>query len=306
MGSPISAPTYAIGSWACGSAGFDILDANGTAWGVRTGGTSGIFDGPPVTLNQTNFPNTDGAFRSKNFRPVRTMVINGWAAGSTLAGAVASRRAFMGILGGGSQQKLTITDMDGLVLTAMVELGDTPKVTPAAMQFDWQLTLSAADSYLYGPVASTNTGLSSAASGLDWTGAGAGGLDWTGAGAGGLVWGTPTNNGLCQLTNIGTEVTWPTFTITGPASGQLVAPSIVNSSTGETLAYTGSLNPGDVLVISTAPTNRSVLLNGVPYRRFLTPAQFFSIPAGASITVQFQGTSISPTPLLTATVASAY
>jgi len=301
----ISAPTFAIGAWACGSAGFDVLDANGTAWGVRTGGTSGIFDGPPVTLNQTNFPNADGAFRSQNFRPVRTMVINGWAAGSTLAGAIASRRAFMGLLGGGGQGTLIITDMDGLVLNATVELGDVPKVTPAAMQFDWQLTLSAADPYLYGPVVSTNTGLPSAVSGLDWVGLGAG-LDWTGAGAGGLVWGTPTNNGLCQLTNIGTEVAWPIFTITGPATGQLIAPTIVNGTTGEILAYTGSLNPGDVLVISTAPTNRSVLLNGVPYRRFLAPAQFFSIPPGGSVTIQFQGTSASPTPLLTATVASAY
>lgn len=304
MSTPISAPTYAIGSWIAGSSGFDMVDANGTAWGVRTNGTTGIFDGPPVTLNQSPFPNSDGAFRSKNFRPPRTMVINGWAAGSSIAGVAASRRAFIGMLNGGGQAVFTITDTDGLVLTALVESGDIPKATPNALQFDWQLTLSAADPYLYGPAVTASVGLPGAISGIDWVGLG-GGIDWTGGGLGGIVWGTTSSNGLLQLTNLGPAEAWPVFTLSGPPSGTLVNPSIVNSSTGETLAYTGTLQPGDLLVITTKPTARSVMLNGTSYRRFLTNPQYFSVPPNSSITIQFQGTSVS-TPSLLASLASAY
>lgn len=300
----ISAPTYALGAWMAGSAGFDVVDANGTAWGVRTNGTSGIFDGPPVTLNQSDFPNSDGAIRSRNFRPTRTMVMNGWAAASSIAGGAASRRAFIGMLNGGGQQNFIVTDLDGLILTALVELGDTPKATPNALQFDWQLTLSAADPYLYAPAVTASVGLPGSVSGIDWVGLGAG-IDWTGGGLGGIVWGTNSSNGLLQLTNTGPAEAWPVFTISGPPSGTLVNPIIVNSSTGETLAYTGTLSPGDVLVITTKPTARSVLLNGTSYRRFLTNAQYFSVPPNSSITVQFQGTSAS-TPSLLASLASAY
>lgn len=281
-----------------------MVDSNGTAWGVRTNGTSGIFDGPPVTLNQTDFPNADGAFRSKNFRPTRTMIINGWAQAASIAGGEASRRAFIGMLNGGGQQTFSVTFMDGLVLTALVELGDTPKATPNALQFEWQLTLSANDPYLYGPAVSSSVGLPGAVSGLDWVGLGAG-LDWTGGGLGGLVWGATSSNGLLQLANLGPAHAWPVFTISGPPSGTLVNPIIVNSTTGETLAYTGTLNPGDTLVITTNPTNRSVMLNGTSYRRFLTSAQYFSVAPNSSITIQFQGTS-SSTPLLLASLASAY
>lgn len=302
----ISAPTVAIGSWAAGSAGFDVVDINGTAWGFRTGGTSGIFDGPPVTINHTNYPNEDGGFRSQNFRPPKTYVFNGWAAGSTLAGAIASRRSFVGMLGGGGQQVMTVTDMDGLVLTATIEIADVPKTTPGQMQFDWQLTVVANDPYMYGVPVVYNTGLPSAASGIDWTGAGAGGIDWTGGSLGGITWGSVSSNGIITMINSGTQKAWPTFTITAGAGGPLTNPAVVNSATGETLFYTGTLNVGDTLVITSNPRKRSVLLNGTSYARLLTISQFFSIANGATVTVQFQGSSAATTAQLSAALPPAY
>lgn len=302
----ISSPTYAIGAWAAGDVG--LVDGYGTAWGVRPGGTSGVFDGPDVRLNHSPFPNADGAQRSRNFRPPKTMTISGWAKGKTLAGIEASRRAYVGLLSGGGQSALTITFLDGLVVTAFVELAAIPKATPANnLEFDWQLTVSAVDPYMYGVPVVYNTALPGAASGIDWTGGGAGGIDWTGGGLGGVVWGTTTSTGLITLVNNGFEEAWPTFTITAPTDGAtLVNPAAVDTGRGNQLLYTDTLNLGDTVVFNTSPINRSVLKNGVPYRVNLTVAQWFSVPAQSSVTVQFQGTSASTTAQLIGSLPSAY
>lgn len=308
-------PVYAIGSWSAGGAG--VTDANGTTWGIASnsggtgsnyGATTGIFDGPPVALNQANFPNADGAMRARSYRGAATQVLQGWALGSSLAGAVASRRAFRGILAGGGQSTLTITDLDGYVLTMTVELGDVPRVTPmASNMFFWQLTLSAVDPYQYGAPALQSTGLASSSGGLDYTGGGSGGLDYTGGGLGGLNYGILVSDGLMTLVNTGYEQSWPVFTVTAPTDGStLVNPSITNISTGQQLAITDTLFNGDQVVLNSSPVNRSVLKNGTPYRPNLTVAQWFAVPPQSSVTVQFQGTATSATPLLAASLAPAY
>lgn len=299
---PPSAPTYAIGSWMCGDAGFNVLDAQGTAWGVHTNGTSGIWDSPGVVLQQTQFPNADGAFRSKNNRTPRAMSITGWGAATSIAGACASRRQLTGLLTGGKQSPLVVTDIDGLVLTASVELADVIKVTPGSLTWDFQLLMSAADPYFYGPAAVFTVGLSTTSGGLDWSTGG--GLDWSTGG--GLNWGTPGANGLIQVTNPGVHRSWPVFTVAGPTTGVLLGFSITNTLTGQTLVYSGNLFTSDVVTIDTNPATRSVLLNGVDYSKNLTTQQFFSVAAGASATIQFQGNDASATSLLTASLAGAY
>lgn len=296
----ISSPTYSIGAWTAGDSG--VTDTNGTQWGVTS--TTGIFDGPDVRLNQSPYPNADGAARARSYRNPLASTITGWAQGTTVAGTAVSRRAFIGLLPGGVQDTLTITDLDGLVLTATVELGAAPKATPAdGVNFDWQLTLSAADPYLYGPPATSSTGLPSASGGLDYVTTG--GLDYVTTG--GLHYGTPGSTGLIQLTNAGTAEAWPLFTVYGPTDANtLTVPGVTNSATGQQLSFFSILNQGDVLAIDSNPRHRSVLLNGVSYRRFLTTAQWFSIPPGASVSVQFTGTSTSSTPLLTASLSAAY
>jgi hypothetical protein len=298
----LSSATYGIGAWQAGDTG--LVDSNGTKWGVKPQGTSGVFDGPDVHLNQSPFVNADGAQRSRSFRPPKAYVINGWAQGSTVAGIEASRRAFVGLLAGGGQSTLTITYLDGFVATTLVELAGVPKATPAnGLEFDWQLTLSAVDPYLYAPTQSYSTSLPNASGGLDWSTGG--GLDWSTGG--GLNWGTVGSTGLITLMNGGYEESWPVFTITAPSDGTtLVNPIIVDTGRSNTLAYTGTLVLGDVVVITTSPINRGVTKNGVPYRINLTTAQWFSVLPQSSLTVQFQGTATSQTALLSASLPSAY
>ena len=213
-----------------------------------------MFDGPDVRLNQSPFQNADGAQRSRNFRLPRTLVIPGWARGATTGGTEASRRAFVGTLSGGGQSTLSITFLDGLVLTTQVEIAGIPKASPVTgTEFDWQLTVSAVDPYLYGVAQTYSTALPSASGGLDW--ATGGGLDWSTGG--GLNWGTVGSTGLMTLVNSGFEESWPTFTINAPTDGAtLVNPIAVDTGRGNQLAYTDTLILGDVVVINTSPLNR--------------------------------------------------
>lgn len=294
----LSSPTYQVGTWQAGDTG--IVDANGTAWGVYRGGTTNIFDGADVRLNQSAFPNADGAQRSRNFRIPRTPTISGWAKGTSVEGVEASRRAFVGMLSNGGQDTFTITFMDGLAATALVERGAQPKAPPAnPLEFDWLLTLSAVDPSLYGPVTTSSTGLPVSSGGLDWTGGGVG-LDWTGDGDGGLDWGDTTSLGLIMLTNNGYSESWPTFTIVGPVTN----PTIINTDTGKQLMFTDTLSDDDTLILRSNPINRAVLKNGVPFRVNLTVAQWFKVAAQESIAVQFQGSSLGA-PTLFASLSDA-
>lgn len=290
----LSSPTYQIGSWAAGDTG--VADANGTVFAIRPQGTTGVFDGAGVRLNHTPFPDSDGAQRSDSFDTTLPITLSGWARGTSVAGTIGSRRAFVGLFSGGTQQTMTVTDLDGSVLTVLVEKADIPRATPAnGCEFDWQLSLIAANPRKFGPAQTASTGLPVSAGGLHFP------LDFA------LHWANTGTNGLIQLTNSGTAEAWPMFTITGPTDGAtLTDPVIVNTETGDQLAYTGVLNTGDTLVISTSPFARYVRLNGVPYRRFLTTAEWFSVPPGDSVSVQFQGTSSSTTSRLAASLAPAY
>lgn len=300
----LSSPTYQIGSWGAGDTG--LVDQFGTAFAIRPQGTTGIFDGAGVRLNQTPFPDFDGNQRSDSFDTAQTIVLNGWAIGASVAGTIASRRAFVSLFSGGRQQTLTITELDGSVLTCQVEKADIPRATPAiSLEFDWQLTLLASDPRKYLPASSSSTGLPTSSGGIDYTGGGSTGEDYTGAGGEGIDYGTAGLSGLIQLANPGTAEAWPTFTFKGPTdTGKtLVNPGAVSG--GDTLATTLVLVTGDALVITTHPLRRTVRLNGVPYRRFLTTAEWFSVPPGGSINVQFLGTSDSVTCQLVASLAPA-
>jgi hypothetical protein len=292
----VSSPTYQIGSWAAGDTG--LADGNGTLWGVNQGGTAGIFDGPDVRLNQSVFPNADGGLRSRNYRPPRTITLAGWASGVNGAGAEASRQQFAGLLAGGGQSTLTVTYIDGLAVTATVELAGIPKATPVNQDgFNWQLTMSAVDPFLYGLPMVSSTGLPSSSGGLDWSSGG--GLNWSSGG--GLNWGTVSSLGLIMLTNSGYEDAWPVFTITGPITN----PVITNTTTGQVLAYTDVLGASDTVVLTSSPINRAVTKNGAPFRVNLTTAQWFSVPAQGSIAVNFQGVSVG-SPQLSASWSNVY
>jgi hypothetical protein len=188
----------------------------------------------------------------------------------------------LALFAGGGQQTLTIDDGIG-AKQATVELSSDPKVAPFtdATGFDWQLQMTAIDPVYYDTlIQSASTTLPTpGAVGLDWvTG---GGLDW--ATGGGLNWGSSVSNGTLSIGNSGNADTWPTFTFTGP----LTIPMLTNNSTGQQLAYSGTLAAGESLVITTSPFGRSVLLAGADRFTLMTSAAWFPIPPTSSVTVAF-------------------
>ncbi|MFC8429921.1 phage distal tail protein [Streptomyces sp. NPDC057253] len=111
--------------------------------------------------------------------------------------------------------------------------------------------------------------------------------------------------GSITAVNAGNVDTRPVLTITGP----VVAPSVsalYPDGTVRQLTYSLDLASGDVLTIDTDA--RTVLLNGsVSRRRFLTvPSGWPTIPAGSTVTYQFQSSTYNATPRLTATWRSAW
>lgn len=130
------------------------------------------------------------------------------------------------------------------------------------------------------------------------------GLDWQDPV--GLDWGIPGTNGVMSLANAGTAESWPLFRISAGANS-LVNPVITDQGSGRRLQYTGTLSPGDVIVIDTNPFARTVLLSGTIDRRpFLTRAEWFSIPANGSSAAVFTADVYSATAQLTAEWRNTY
>lgn len=233
---------------------------------------------------------------------VRTIVVTGTLAQASGMDLLAAEEQLSAICPDATQL-YTLQVTDSLrTLTAQVKLTDAVLVKPnSPTSTAFSLSLTAPDPYKYDPnVTPVFTTLAAAAGGLDW--ATGGGLPWP------LVWGTSTSDGTCTLTNIGTAPAWPTFTISGPSdSGFLTVPSITCTDTGQVIAYSGTLAVGDQLVIDTNEATRSVLLNGsADVWSGLVVSEWFQVPAGGQITLQFQGSSGSLTPLLSAAAPNTY
>jgi hypothetical protein len=192
-------------------------------------------------------------------------------------------------------------------LSAQVELDTMTQVTQDRGGFGltFALQVAAPDPRKYGQPVTVTTTLSSMSGGLDW--ATGGGLDWTGAASGGLVWGLGGSSGSVQVNNTtGTADIWPTFTLAANG-GTLVNPSITHVATGQVLSLNWTLAGTDSIVIVTNPIGRSVILNSTADRRSsMTSAQWWNVPAGTSTMEQFQASSSTGAPTLSATYAPGF
>jgi len=107
--------------------------------------------------------------------------------------------------------------------------------------------------------------------GLDWSTGG--GLNWSSGG--GLNWGTTLSTGTVTVTNPGTALAWPVFTL----SDTLTNPTITDIVTGFRLTYTGAaMAVAESLVLNSL--NKTVLRNGGDRSRELTVRQWEAIAPG--------------------------
>ncbi|WP_410644491.1 phage distal tail protein [Amycolatopsis sp. lyj-346] len=290
MPTSVILPTYSIGGWSA-----NVDDDYGCRWVVTS---QTLHGGAGRKLHATERPFGMGAYRARSYLTARSDIVQGWCQAPDFAGAAAAQDRLRGLFPDGAQ--LALVKADGLsTRQLLVELNsDAVKIEgwADAQGFDWQLPLYAADPrwldttvQTAGPVVVGGP----STDGLDW---GGGGLDWA---SGGLDWGLSGNGGVLSLSNVGTAPTWPVFTIAGP----LLNPMFTNPATGDQVAYTGTVEAGQTLVIDTSPFTRSVALNGVDRFGFLASAQWIEIPPGGQVTVQFSGTGAGT---VTATWQHAY
>ncbi|WP_328448994.1 phage distal tail protein [Amycolatopsis sp. NBC_00438] len=290
MPTSVILPVYSIGSWSA-----NVDDDYGCRW-VVTAQT--LHGGAGRKVHTTERPFGMGAYRARSYLAARSDTLQGWCQAPDFAGAVAARDRLLGLFPDGAE--LALVKADGISTRQLLVELDSAAVRlegwADAQGFDWQLPLYAADPrWLDSSVQTAGpfTVIGTATDGLDW---GSGGLDWAN---GGLDWGSSGNGGVLSLSNPGTAPSWPVFTVTGP----LTNPTFTNPATGDVIAYTGTVDTGQTLVIDTSPFTRSVALNGVDRFGFLASAQWIEIPPGGQVTVQFSGTGAGT---VTATWQHAY
>lgn len=247
---------------------------------------------------------SQGQFRRPNYKSGLVASWNGHLFGDTPAQRAAGERKLASIASDpDALVEVRCTDSVG-TLFSLMELNQATMIEPLTLTdagFHMQWGSPDPRRYVAGSTIGGSTSQASSTGGLDW--ATGGGLNWSSGG--GLNWGTLTSTGQILFVNTGTAPTDPTFTITVP-SGTLSGATITLVSTGQRLRYSGTLNAGDTLVISTSAFNRSVLLNGSQdVRVLLDIAEWFQLPIGAS-SVSFTATNTNAAATLTGSAYIAY
>lgn len=190
------------------------------------------------------------------------------------------------------QRPLTI-DLLGLQLTAQARVvARSVKITAAYDVGDVPFALQwrCPDPLRYGPVQTASTGLPTGGGGLAYP------LAYP------MDYGTAGTTGRLTLTNAGTANAPILFAVTGPLPGGFEI-----SAAGLRLTYPVDVPAGQVIELDTA--RGTVMVEGTASRRAnLTVADWFTIPAGSSLSVQFTplSASYSAAARLTATWQGAY
>lgn len=267
---------------------------------------------PPVAQHVQR-PGADDEFDLPVRAGARAIGVTGWLwvpTSMSLPAGIALRRQYedkiAAICGGNTLHSFVDTREDGSTRQAYVKLDSLVDVqvdtgNPYAADFTFQL--SAPDHRKYGATLTFVVTLPSSSGGLDF--ATGGGLNF--ATGGGLNFGTVGSTGSVSASNPGTADTYPVITFSA-AGGSLSNPTVTDTITGKQLAFIGLTLAGtDQLVIVQNPVGRSVLLNGNGDRRgSMSVANWITIAAGSTDTLQFGASASTGNPTMTVAVAPAY
>lgn len=214
----------------------------------------------------------DGADQGAWFAGVREVTINGNHLAPTEAGRLAADRRLIAAVW---RKPVTIVIGD---VQATGWVSSRPELDSEGCNSEWQIVVLCTDPAKYSVAQTTVTLVQAAPTvGLHW-----GGLHW-GPASGGVHWGS---GGLSTLQtvalNVGTERSYPTLSITGPA----LNPAIINTATGVMLRFVTLLTATDTITVDTA-TN-VVLLGGTSWFHTLDPlggipSDFFLVPGANPI-----------------------
>jgi hypothetical protein len=144
-----------------------------------------------------------------------------------------------------------------------------PKVSTAA--FSYSIDILAVDPFRYEDADPVTTGLPTAGTGHLWP------MVWP------FNWGTPGASGRLTLSNVGTALAWPSFEVLGGIQNGFELEEV---GTGRIIRYDQTLLIGSKAAIE--PRIGTVMVDGVSRSTFLTRRDWFSVPPGGTVQVQFR------------------
>lgn len=278
-----------------------------------TAKAKGWDSGRPARPQLTERRNGDGAYRGPNYRGPKVVELTGWAR----ARSKAARELLMNELSTVCADPNTLYPLTKTTrahtLTAYVELTDSVVVTPLpdGLTVEYNIQVVSPDGRRYSTLlkSAQATLAQSTVLGTQWNGPAPGstGVQWNGPGPAttGTVYQASSGTGsVIALDNAGTAPAPILFTVNAPSAGTLPGPAITNTDTGETLAFSPTMIPGDVLTINTG--TGLALYNGVPLRGAFGRFEPFEIPKSSAIAVQFSAAGPADTASLLAQWSDAY
>lgn len=285
-------PVFTKDNWTLDGLAFNAgPDGRGFSYIVKQ--HSGWTDSPEPRPDYNDRPSGDGSYRSANYSGARVVTLKGIGRCATRADRDALADSLAGLCRDRNTLYSLVRNEFSRSLSCLMERQSRTVIREtAACEVTFDIQLIGPDPRKYSTtVNEAFTGIAEAAlEGVQWDGPAlpATGTLWNGAAipVTGLQWQASSgSSGALVLTNAGPESTPIYFTVTAPPAATLAMPTITDVTHGNVLTFNGTMAAADVLVLDTK--NGNTLLNGVPAGGQLSRSDFFSIPAGETITVQF-------------------
>jgi hypothetical protein len=230
---------------------------------------------PDIDVRLNKRPNAHGTYTpDRLFANEHRIPMSGSYFGASALAAAIARNRLSAMFNDGTPVSITVTD----------DLGPTARIgflvafDPEWMHdghFRWALEFAAPDPRRYGTAVAASTALATASSGLVWP-LGSGSSFWD--------WGTAGTTGRIAFTNTGNTTTYPLLTV--GAGGQLPNGfEVVEVNTGRTITYAGPAGDGGLVVLNSRTQRATV--NGGDTTDYLTRAEWFAVPKGATYEYQF-------------------
>jgi len=254
------------------------VDVNGSQWTFSA--TKGWFDGAPSKGGTSDRPNAHGVFAERTWKDGRLITVTGHVWAPTRRLAADAQWTLAALLAEGTFGDFTVNDPDQGVLTSSVRGEGTPQIDWDGRQdIDCLLTFLAPDPLRYASPVTVSTGFPVQSGGLEYDLYTDSTVD-----TGFLEYGVGGASGRLTLDNLGNAAVYPIFEIAGPVP--TVGFEIIRVGTGERIKFAGSVPAGSSLAIDSA-TGYAVI-DGVADRGgLLTVRDWFSVPAGGSIEIEF-------------------
>jgi hypothetical protein len=230
---------------------------------------TGWTDGVGVKRTATPYPQGYGDFPEPTFPASRLVTMTGFAVATTAFNLHSMRDIFMGLLATDAYVQMSLTNSHG-TRYATVSLASAPAwVQQTDTTATWKLDLYAPDPRIYGPIQNIQLTDNLEPGGMNYD------ISYP------LDYGVAIKQQFQYLQNNGNVEAWPVFSVTG----SFAAGFSLTDGLGNFVSYDGPVLGSSPIVIDMKAG--TAVQGGNDRSQFFTQRQWFSIPAGQTISPQF-------------------